>query len=376
MNLSSKHLQQLLKKENKGTHLSIYMPTHPSSSSQTMAQDTTRFKNALKKIKSDSAYDERELGETLKSLYKLVDDIDFWKRQDIGLALFANKDGFDYCHLPYETTEGTYIENRFIISPLAIMHSIGTEFYVLDINLTKPRLMKSNHGTLVSVDEANIPGSFQETIAGDEYKMELQNMPAPRGSGGDNRIHGHSPEDAIEHATVRYLTNVADAVNEFLVDSDQPLLLVGEQSRVGNLRPFLKYEYLLSQSIDGNYEMYNPQDLYDLVIETMQDHETQQRRVLIEQIISSDPELVVTGNKEIIKAALAGRVEQIYVPAYRRTKDSVRTRDSRSIVLQLPEEISELESVIRDVLLQAGSVVAVEIGAYSELTEIKALCRF
>lgn len=376
MNLSNKNLQQLLKKDIKGTQLSIYLPTHPSSNSQSLAQDTTRLKNALKEVKSDPKYDERELGDTLKQLYELIENLEFWKHQDVGLAIFANSDGYDYYNLPYETTEVAYIKNKFVVSPLFIMHSIMTEFYVLDINLSKPRLLKSNNGTLSVVDDTSIPASFEDTSARDEYKAELQHKAAPRGSGGDNRYHGHSPSDTVDQDTSQYLRLVADAVDDFMSDQDRPLLLVGEQSRVGNLRPNLKYEHTLDQSIDGNFETYTPQTLYDATIEVMRDNEAKKRSKLIDQLLSSDPKLVVSGSEDIAEAAQAGRVESIYVPAYKRTADTVQPGVSESIILQLPDDISEFESVIRDVLSQAGSVVAVEIDAHPEVNDIKALCRF
>lgn len=376
MNLSSKHLQELLKKDAQGVHVSIYLPTHPSSNSQSLVQDITRFKNALKEVKSSPVYDESELGGVLKSLYDLAEDVKFWKKQDVGLALFANSSGFDYCHLPYEVTEATYVKDKFVISPLVIMHSIGAEFYVLDINLTKPRLLKSNHGTFELVNEDDMPSSFQNTVERDEYGVGLQNMPAPRGSGGDNRVHGHSSEDIKDHDVAKYLRSVASSVNKFLADQDYPLLLVGEQSRMGNLRPYLKYEYLLSQSIEGNFESSNLQDLYNLTIKAIQKHDSEARRSLVERLTSSDPGLVATGNKNIIEAAQAGRVERIFLPSYRRTTDSVRPGGEVSIILQLPSKIDDLELIIENVLAHAGSVVAIEIGAYPELVEIKALCRF
>jgi len=376
MNLSSKRIQQLLERDSEGSQISIYLPTHPSSNSQTLTQDTTRFKNALKQIKNNPDYDERELGDVVKSLYKLVDDIGFWKQQDVGLALFADSSGYEYYHLPYETTEETYLENKFVVGPLVVMHSIGSEFFVLDINLTNPRLLKSSHGTLVVVNDDNMPASFQDTVARDEYKAELQHMAAPRGSGGDNKFHGHDPEDTLDNDTALYLTLVANAVDTFLVDQERPLLLVGEQNRVGNLRPHLKYKHLLPQSIDGNFETLTPQDLYDTTIETMRNHEADKRRSLVKQLVSSAPELVASGIKDIAEAAQAGRVEIMYVPAYRRTADNVRSGESESIVLQLPNDVSALESVIRGVLAHGGSVVAVEIDAYPELDETKALCRF
>lgn len=376
MNFSSKHLLKLLKRDAKGIQLSIYLPTHPSSNSQALDQDITRFKNALKEAKNNPAYNEQELGDTVKSLYKLVDDVEFWKKQRLGLALFVNSDGYEYYHLPYEVTEATYVTDKFVVSPLAFLQSMASEFYVLDVNLTKPRLFTSNFDTLIAINEDAMPASFQDTIARDEYKATLQHMAAPRGSGGDNRIHGHGPEEALDHDTAQYLTLLADTVNKLLVNQDGPLLLMGEQSRVGNLRPRLKYEQLLPHSIDGNFETYTPQDLYDAAIKTMQDYETTERQKLVEQFLSSPPNLVVAGLSEITEAVNAGQIQRIYVPIFKRTADSVRPGNAESVILQLPTEIIELESVVRDTLLQGGEVVAVEIDAFPELADIKGLCRF
>ena len=376
MNLSSKHLQQLLKKDSKGTKLSIYIPTHPSSNSQTIAEDTTRFKNSLKEVKNHNAYDQRELGEVYESLEKLVDDVDFWRNQDVGLAVFVDKDGYECYKLPYEITQATYVNKRLILSPLFVMHSIKSKFYVLDVNLTKPRLLQSHHGTFVVVNEDTMPASFQETVARDEYKVEQQHLGAPRGSGGDNLFHGHGPEDALEDDTREYLKILAKAVDEYMANEDLPLLIVGEKNRVASFVPNLNYKYVIDQTIEGNFETHTPQDLYNITIETMRDYESSGRRELIDQLLTSPPELVVMGYAEIGEAAQSGRVERMYVPTYRRTSDNVQPGTTESIILQLPSDIDELESVTRDVLAQAGTIVAVEIDAYDELTEAKALCRF
>lgn len=376
MYLSSKNIHKLLNKNGRGTQLSIYLPTHPSSNSQTLAQDTTRLKNALKAIKGDPGYVERELGDTIKSLYLLVDNVDFWKQQDLGLAIFANSQGYSYYHLPYETTQETYIKDQFVISPLVVMHSIGTEYYVLDVNLTKPRLLKSRHGTLIEVEGTELPKGFEEIMVRDEYDVSLQNKAAPRGSGADNKFHGRNPADDLEHDTTQYLIMIAQAVDKALLDADRPLLLAGEESRVGNLRPHLKYSHVLEHSLHGNWEASTPQELHDLTFATIQEYESQQRKALVEQLLAAPPALVVMGTSEITEAASAGRVERMYVPAYKRTADSVRPGQAETIVLQLPNNIADLEQTTLGVLLQAGSVVAVEIGAFEGLDEVKALCRF
>lgn len=377
MYVTSKHIQELIARDdNTKKKLSIYLPTHPSSNGPTITQDTARFKNALKEIRNSSKYDERELGAVMKTLLTLVDDIEFWRHQTEGLALFADSDGYEYYHLSNETTDATYIEKRFIVSPLVLMQSLEIDFYVLDINMTKPRLLQSSNGTLEEILLDRMPGSFEETAEREEYQTQRQNMAAPRGSTADNRIHGHGPEDALQHDINLYATFITKAVDEYLEGDNLPLLLVGEESRVGNLRPHLKYSSLLPQSVDGNFESATPQVLYNAVIGAVKAYASTYLDTLVHKFMSSPPALVVMGLDEITEAASRGRVERMYVPAYRRTTDSVRPGNSESTVLQISVDIAAIESVIRSVLAQSGEVQAVEVGAYPELNEPRALCRY
>ena len=376
MKVSSKRIQRLINDNTTGSRISIYIPTHPKSSSQTLSQDTIRFKNALQDIQNSPDYDSSKLGKTIKSLEKLHDDTGFWKNQDLGLAVFGDKDGYEYFHLPYETTEATYLKDRFVISPLAIMHSIGTTFYVLDVNLTQPRLMISHDGSLVEAGAEDMPGSFQDMIAGDEYKPELQHQPAPRGSGDSNRFHGHSVNEEIEEDTTEYLIQVAKVINDFLKDNDLPLLLVGEKSRVGNIRPHINYDNLLETSIDGNFEKHSLQELHNIALEAINKYDSQRRQKIIDELLSADSKNIVAGDDQVAEAAKAGRVERLYVPAYKRTNDSVRSNIAESIILQLPEDIKDIETLVVDVLSQGGTVQAVEIGSQHKIQQIKALSRY
>src|SRR5680860_157827 len=136
MYLSNKNLYRIIKKENSGTKLSIYIPTHPASTRSTLSEDIIRFKNAIQIIKADKGYDQRELSETVKKMEALLEDSTFWKHRTLGLAVFADEDGYETVDLNYEITDMQYIADDFVISPLAIMLSIGTGYYVLDINQT------------------------------------------------------------------------------------------------------------------------------------------------------------------------------------------------------------------------------------------------
>jgi hypothetical protein len=166
MILTHKNLKKLIKEPAGGTKLSIYSATHPSSSSQSIAQDRLRFKNSLQGIKSNKSYDERELGKTMRSLERLLADSMFWKHQSLGLAIFADKSGYESIQLPHGIAEMQFVEDHLIVSPLAIMLSIGTGYYVLDINFTRPRLL---HFTAWFVRRNGRTGRISKTAAASSH---------------------------------------------------------------------------------------------------------------------------------------------------------------------------------------------------------------
>ena len=189
-------------------------------------------------------------------------------------------------------------------------------------------------------------------------------------------IHGHDVAEEVDKDIAEYLVQIARSVSEYLKDHDQPLLLVGDTNRVGNTRPHISYDNLLEENISGNFEHKSLTELYDLTIEVINKYDSQRRHKLIDALLSADGKNIVVGNDEIAEAAKVGRIERIYIPAYRRTNDSVRPDAEESIVLQLSDEIKDIETVVSDVLSHGGSVQAVEIGSQHEIQQPKALCRY
>lgn len=132
-------LSNLLKTNNTDTKLTIYQSTHPVTSGRTIQEDMIRFKNALKAIRQNDKYDGAMLGETMRSLEALVDDAEFWKRRSRGLAVFADRQGYQTVALNSDIEETQYVKKTFFLSPLVLMQSLGSHYYILDVNLTQPR---------------------------------------------------------------------------------------------------------------------------------------------------------------------------------------------------------------------------------------------
>ncbi len=370
MNLSNKTIQHITNKNNNSTKLSIYIPTHPASTGPTLSEDTIRFKNAIQIIKAHEKFDERELGETINKLEALLEDTTFWKHRTVGLAVFADTDSFETVDLNNEITEMQYFQDSYVISPLAIMLSIGTGYYVLDINHTKPRLIYFASNMKKEIDLEDMPGSLEQTIDRDEHIQRLQHQGSLK-----NMFHGQKDSAADDADMIRYYKLIVNAVEQFLIDHDEPLLLTGTENRIGNIRPLFSYPRVLAEAVEGNHEGLNTQELENTTIAVIEKAETADRKKLVAMAKSTPPSNMAVGAKDIEIATSKGKVETLFLSSFKRTTDSVGTGYQADIVMQLPEDVSTTETLVRSTLSQGGNVVAVEKGSF-ENDEPRALCRY
>lgn len=352
---------------------SIYMPTHPQSNAPNVTADKTRFKNALQYIRSNADYDESLLAGSMQKLDELYEDMEFWKHQDRSLAVLFSPDRVDCIKLPIEVSEQTYMTNRFVLSPLRMIDAISTDFYVLDINTTMPRLLQSTDGALEVVNEDGMPGSFEDEVGKDEYQKQLQSQP-----GGPGSFHGHGEEDVVDDETRRYFKLIASAVDTFLADETAPLLLSGTVDRIAAVRKDMHYGHVIDDGHEGASEHLNTHELYVVTQPLVQDHRLGQLTDAVERISSTSPEFVAVGNDEIVEVATKepGRIERLFLPAYRITKDTVQPGDDDSLVVELPAESAATESLVAAVTAQGGDVIPVQIDTYDFIDQPKALCRY
>lgn len=370
MNVDDTTITDLLQTNEAGQKLSIYQSTHPVSNGQTVQEDSTRFKNALQAIRANELYEDDLLGETMSSLDDLLNDVEFWKHRTVGLAVFADQHGYQTVSLSVDVTEAHYISEHYQVSPLVLEYSLGSHYYILDINHTRPRLLEGNSLVCTELMIKDMPESFEAMTENVEYTKDLQHQ-----SGGTSAYHGHDDDAAVRDDTARYYRTIVKAVEAFLVDHTEPLLLVGVQNRVGTLRHMLSYPHALESYIEGSGEAMNEQALHDVSIPLINEHNNRLRSELIEAFREATPTTAISGVEKITTAAAEGRVATLLLPAFRQTTDTVRDGFDPAIVLQLDPEDTTSESLARSVLAQGGEVVAIDQDSFDD-EEPRALCRF
>lgn len=376
MYISNEQIQTLMDSDTSGNRLSIYIPTTRQSNTDTLHQDKTRLKNVFAEAKRTSKGQEKFFKTAENEVKKLIDDIAFWKHQDRGLAVFISDNRPLYpIPLPYATTEFANFSNRYCVAPLLLQSSINRDFYLIDCNLTKPRLLRSLGNTLEEIELENMPASFAEEFAHVEYKQELQHRGAPRDSTGTGAFHAHDPSDNLNKDIEKYLSDIAKVVDSYLKDESAPLIIAGTIKRAGFLRSKIKYQALIESIIEGDHSTANEQALYDQAKPVADEYHKDQRQTQVDLVAKADPRLLAHGHEQIAQAISENRAETLFVPSFRITTDGTSPGYQAHIVMQDNVFLDEIEQLCRDITANGGTVVATD-QASSAITEPTAICRF
>jgi hypothetical protein len=368
VNLTRNNVKKFIQNNSGKLNGTILIPTDSVSGSDAAIQNQTRFKNAIQSVETHVNYEKKELGGVVKKLGRLEEDANFWEHQENGLVIFFDAENYEYFKLPVALPEAAFVLDKYITSPLIIAVESTFSFYLLDINLSRPRLFYGSEGKLSQVEVDLMPGSFEDEVGRDEYSRQLQHQ-----TGGVSGFHGHSEEEAINEDVRRYLKKVAEATERYLQDKDEPLLLAGTESRAGNLRKYLNYPRLIKDSLHGNYEKHSESQLADEVYERIRKYFDNQISNQVEEVMGAPPELVVVGTKEIVEAAESGRVKSLYLPIY---ANSGKINLDNKVRLELPSDINDFDNVVVSVFNQGGQIVAFDKETYQDVPEARALCRY
>lgn len=366
MYISNEQLTRIKNFQTSGKCVSLFMPTHQSTDANTLQQDRTRFKNAIQQLKQD--YTDNLSADIINNLEALLDDTEFWKYQDKGLAVFAAEDHLEYIPLSVAVNQAVFVEDHFVVTPLYCLASVKSDYYVLDVNITKPRLLSVSGNAATEINDANLPQSLEEESNRDEYRKHLQHQPVSISSHGNAGVHGHDPADSYENDIDWYLGELAEVVDEYLKDKTELLILAGTNDRTSSLRPKLNYQEVSEEPIDGNIEKDSPQNVLVKSQPIINKYTDDYWQEINEKIASTAPQLLLVHATEILEAAETGRIDSLYLPAFISTSDGLLFNYSE-------EQTKHYEQIVRAVLDQNGKIQAT-LDTNSDPDAVRAICRY
>jgi hypothetical protein len=297
--------------------VSIYLPTHRAGPGT--RQDPIRLKNLLDDARAELVARGMRTGDADALLQPGTDlhDDDFWQHQEDGLAVFLAPGQSRVWRLPAPFEELVVVGDSFHIKPLLGVVSRGERFHVLALSENEVRLL---WGSRYRVTQVDLPDRVSEGIAAalwfEDPERQLQyHLAERRGEGRLQAVfHGHGAGKDDDHERRdRFLRLVDGAVRE-IVSHETPLVLAGVGTITDAFRRVSDHPLILPGAVPGNPEHLSSEDLHARAWEVAAAHFDGERR---DATVAWEerPDRRAAGVEETLRAALAGRVDTVFLPA-------------------------------------------------------------
>ncbi|HET6467660.1 MAG TPA: hypothetical protein VFG43_04705 [Geminicoccaceae bacterium] len=302
--------------------VSAYLPTHTAG--RETRQDPIRLKNLLDRAArelQEAGYRRPDVEELLAPGRALLDEEEFWRHQQQGLAVFAAPGFFRHERLPIEVAEEVVVGRRLHLKPLLPLLADGKRFTVLALTAGGARLLQGSRFACSEI-EADLPHGVGEITAETEYDNERHAAPParPRSAGavGMPASHnfGEDPEEQRKTQLLQYLRRVVSIVEEHNKADRAPLVLVAQPEIQGHVRALAKSLSFVEGGVDLNPDALDEEELHRHAWETVQPmlsgHREREKERFMSLFGAGDPK-ALTVPEEIVRAAREGRVETLFL---------------------------------------------------------------
>lgn len=313
-------LQDLIEKV-EGPVVSLLLPTHRVRT-DAERQDPIRLKNLLDEAERqllDQGLRAPEASALLEPGRALLSPGHFWSYQGDGLAVYLAP-GWSRVHrLPMSVPETVVVSGRCYVKPLLNLLFFDRRFFVLALSQADARLFEASRQWIEPVDLGETPRSLAEVLKYDVLEKQQNLHIAARGGSGARAIfHGHGSGGEVDRALLeRWVTAVGRGVEHTLRGEREPLLLAGVAYERALFRNASRYPQVLEEGIEGNPDQLSAAELHERawsIVEPLiaKDREAAAARYLEAAGRGSGAASTV---QDVVRAAIEGRVDQLFVPA-------------------------------------------------------------
>ena len=249
--------------------VSIYLPTHVKG--REIRQDSIRLKNLADEAEAkliEHGLRRPEAEEVLAPARALVGKEEFWRYQDLGLALFLAP-GFSAIHqVPAVVPEMVMVGHRFHVRPLLPVLAFDGQFFLLTVTARQARLFHGTKHRLAEIDLPQMPQSIAEVQEESDYQNMRHSPPVARPHsgqpGGVPTTHnfGETPEEMRKTQLIEHLNRIDAALKEFFGGEQSPLVLAAEPEIDGHFRSVSELRNLLPDGIQANPEALSTEELH------------------------------------------------------------------------------------------------------------------
>ncbi|MBV9863290.1 MAG: hypothetical protein JO267_14215 [Alphaproteobacteria bacterium] len=301
--------------------VSLYLPTHVAG--REIRQDPIRFKNLLGRAAEQLAVGRRspDLEALLTPARRLLDDEEFWRHQEHGLAVFLAPQFSRFHRLPIAPPQTCFVGSHFCIKPLLPLLDDAGPFWLLAISASRTRLYQGSRWTFADVAGLDLPQGVAEIRNESNYQETHKASPTgrpQRGPAGLARAQGFgdTPEELRKTELIELLHRIATAVDPVLKRQPAPVILAAHPEIQGNFRKIAKWKELQPQGLGENPDAMDEAELHRRAYALVEPHREEARRGALghfESLLGTGNPKASTKAEEIIKAARWGRIDELFL---------------------------------------------------------------
>jgi hypothetical protein len=346
--------------------VSVYFSTHIAG--KAIRQDPIRCKNQLNEAREGlikMGLRPPEADALLQPALNLLDDTEFWRHQNLGLALFLSPSGFRSYRLPLEFEELVVVNDRFHLKPLMPLMTNNELFYLLALSQNQIRLFQGTHYTITPVEIEDLPKNLAAALQYDDPEEQLDFHNVADSSGSPVALYnGQGVETSDDKNQIwRYFQKIDAGLQSFLNNQSVPLILAGVEYLLPIYRQANSYPYLLENGITGNPDTLTAVELHSQAWPIAEQHFDQQRQ----QALNTYHNVVGTGRasenlEDILSAAENGQVDTLFVTLPEHCWGHFNP-DNRNIEIHAQRVTGDedlLDFAAIRTILQGGTVYAVD----------------
>ncbi|MBN1991745.1 MAG: hypothetical protein JW953_03510 [Anaerolineae bacterium] len=387
MSLLTKEELKTLSQKQDGHFVSIYMPTRKAGPET--RENSIRLKNlvttAEKKLVENGlrAPKARAL---LKPAKNLLDDHDFWQRQNTGLALFISANLFRAYRLPLDFAELVVVGSRFHLKPLVPLLSGDGRFYLLALSQNEVKLFQ---GTRHTFDEvlltADVPRSLAEALWYEDPEKQQQfhtatATPGQPSGGRPAMFHGHGVGTGDDTDMIRqYCQKLNRGLADLFGHEKVPLILAGVDYLFPIYQEANSYPYLIDEGVSGNPENMSREELHRQAWQIIRPYfEQAQKDAFSRYHQLTDTDQISRDIREIVPAAQYAQVDTLFAAAGQHCWGSFDPEENRIVINNEPDPQDEdlLDLAVVQTLLHGGTVYAMSPDRMPDGSLLAAIFRF
>lgn len=345
--------------------ISIFLPTRKTGKEVQDQLALQALKAELRSIRH--ALNEegvKEIDAHLAPFSSLLSDTDFWRNQELGLALFCSDAKLTVIQLPYSVMQQHRLSPEFYLLPLAPLISHNTAFYVLAIELGNIRLFMGNRDRLIEINISDmIPGKLEDRVGYEFTGKDLQFRNQHQAYSGAG-YHGHDEADRDrKNEILRYFREVDNGLQSVLNREPLPMVIASQDYLAAIYKEASRYDLLQPEVIICNLSESTTTELHHLAVTKLKsvfEREAIEKWGAFLQLQGSGKASTIPS--EIFEAIRLGKVDSLFVNPQRDIRGSY---NSRTGVLKHENRITEFTSslvslAIAKTLNQKGKVYVLD----------------